>query len=181
MARIVYRGAYATFPMVGLTAGDLAYATDYLLLYEWSGTAWIAYGDYPDYQGDKSKLFTAADWAALEATDHNLGANALNVAFDAGALVLYRVPAGRTLYITQVGYECFAAVAADADNNQICRALIWDVTAVIALWRQGGNGGGSAIFSKPLVVPALHQVRIAVYNEANHNCNIAIQCGGYLI
>jgi len=181
MGRIVYRGAYATFPMVGLTAGDLAYATDYLVLYEWSGAAWIAYSDYPDYQGEKSKLFTTADWAAVEATDQNFTAIGVNLGFAFGALVAYVVPAGRTLYITQVGFVSHATVAADGDNNQIAFASILDLTTGIPLFRQGGNGGGAVALNKPLVIPGGNTVNIYVTTYANHNVDIIVHAGGYLI
>ena len=37
----VYSGTYATFPTANAT-GDLAYSTDRLTLYRWSGSAWAA-------------------------------------------------------------------------------------------------------------------------------------------
>lgn len=37
--RVIY-ATYANFPASGITAGDLAFATDRLVLYRWSGAAW---------------------------------------------------------------------------------------------------------------------------------------------
>src|SRR4030042_1672706 len=38
--RNVIYDTYANFPVTGLSAGDLAFATDRLVLYRWSGAAW---------------------------------------------------------------------------------------------------------------------------------------------
>ena len=37
--RVIY-ATYANFPTTGLKTGDLAYATDRLVFYRWSGAAW---------------------------------------------------------------------------------------------------------------------------------------------
>lgn len=181
MARIVYRGAYATFPMVGLTAGDLALATDLNLLFEWNGAAWFPYHDYPDYEGGKSRLLTVADWAAIEAYDVNLYGFGAGIAISVGISVAYAVPAGRILYITNFAFSSIAVANADKDNNQICIGRLEDVTVPTVFWYQGGNGGGGLTFPKPIVIPALHTLRAYVYNYANHICNIDVVAGGYLI
>jgi len=180
MARIVYRGAYATFPMVGLIAGDLAYATDLNLLFEWSGAAWFPYRDYPDYEGGKSKLFTAADWAAVEATDLNFGGvSIVAVAYGAGFVVNYTPPAGRIFYITQFACSNRADLAADGDNNQICFGQLQVGGALVLL--SGGNGGFVYPITKPIVVGPLILVAAGVVNYANHNTHVGVSFGGYLI
>lgn len=39
--RAVYSAAYASLPTTGVKTGDLGYATDRLILYRWSGAAWV--------------------------------------------------------------------------------------------------------------------------------------------
>jgi len=181
MARIVYRGAYATFPMVGLTAGDLALATDLNLLFEWSGAAWFPYDDFPDYQGDKSKLLTVADWAAVQATDIEFTAAMINAVFGNTAQVTYLVPAGRTLYITEYSFAIYATVAANADNEQHGGLMLEDITLGVQYLLQAGNGGGGLSLNKPIVTPGGNQFRMTVFCHANHACTIRADCGGYQI
>lgn len=181
MAKIVYRGAYATFPMVGNIGGDLAYATDYLLLYEWSGTAWVIYSDYPDYEGGKSKLFTAADWAALEATDVNFAVTGNNIAFNTTVQTVYVVPAGRTLYISHVAFQIYADLIASGDLNQMGRVALSDTTAGVVPVSAGGNGGGSMALVKPMVIPAGHTFSLSVTSHANHNVDVDGTCSGYQV
>ncbi len=134
---------------------------------------------YPDYEGDKSKLFTVADWAAIEATDKNFEALLAGAVYADQAIVLYTVPPGRTLYITQFGFSSYASVAADGDNNQICRGLIYNLTLFANLWVTSGNGGDGLMFPKPLVVEAGHQVGFYSGNFSNHTCVLQVAAGGY--
>lgn len=181
MARIVYRGAYATFPVVGLTPGDLAYATDLLILYEWSGVAWFPYHDYPDYEGGKSKLYTAADWAALQATDITFHSGLNNAAVLAQHVLDYAVPAGRTLYVTYFTISCYTIVLADADKPQIVSGWIQNFTTAVVLMRLGGNGGAQISLNKPVRIPGGNTVRFGVTNFTAHVADIWIAAGGYVI
>ena len=183
MARIVFRGLYAAFPMVGLTVGDLAYATDYLQLYSWDGAAWVVYSDYPDYQGEKAGLFPEAEWAAVEGRDRQLIVIGLNVATGGSVNTEYLVAAGRTLYINGVAFSSSAVIAADRDNNQIAEAHLAEFIALGWLTREviGGNGGGELSLPKPRVFPAGARVRLYVYNWANHNCKLEAVARGYEI
>jgi len=181
MARIVFRGLYAAFPMVGLTVGDLAYATDYLQLYSWDGAAWVVYSDYPDYQGEKVGIFPEAEWATREGFGVDIRQYTLNVAPNALIFAQHIVAGGRVLYITQFGFSSAANLVADADNNQICRGDIINFVTGVWYWLQGGNGGGRAVFSKSLVFLAGTTVHFRCANRANHNCDLGVYAGGYEI
>ncbi len=136
---------------------------------------------YPDFEGQKTRLWTIADWAAVEAYDQNFTAIAVNLGFAFGVLVAYVVPAGQTLYITQIGFVSHASAAADGDNNQIAFASVLNLTTGIQLFRQGGNGGGAIALNKPLVIPGGDTVNIYATTYANHNVDLIIHAGGYLI
>ena len=134
---------------------------------------------YPDFEGGKSKLFTVAEWAALEATDKNFSASGEDVAFGLDAGLVYTVPAGKKLYITQIACSLSAYLEADGDNNQICRLYLWnetddEYTAII-----GGNGGAMMVFNKPIVFEAGIIVWIFVTQKANHNCDVWLFGSGY--
>lgn len=136
---------------------------------------------YPDYEGGKSKLYSGADWAALEAYDQNFFSFLANVLFNMATWVGYVVAAGRTLYITQISFSSHATAVADADNNQMCEGYIFDATTALWLYRRGGNGGGSEAFNKPIVGIALHTILMGCNNWANHNCDLSVSVEGYLI
>lgn len=58
--RKVYYTAYASFPSAGLNVGDLAYATDRLVFYRWSGSAWQNISLYTS-SGTAAAIPAAAD------------------------------------------------------------------------------------------------------------------------
>jgi len=140
----------------------------------------MAHG-YPDFEGNKSKLFTVADWAAIEATDINFHSGLNNAANLACHLLNYVVPAGRTLYITYYTITAFTIVVADQEKPQICTGYIQDVTAGIVLMRLGGNGGAEIPLNKPVVIPGGNTARFAVCNFTGHVADIFLASGGYLI
>lgn len=182
MARIIFRGLYAAFPTPALAdAGVLAYATDLLQLLEWSGTAWIAYHDYPDYQGEKSGLYLEPAWAAFQAEDINLNTGAINMAFGTQVSITRLVPAGRTLYVTDFSFMARASAVADADNNQMCVGILSNISLGINFVTVGGNGGGECHLFKPVVVPAGDLVGAFVYAYANHLMHIAVNLLAYEI
>ena len=132
---------------------------------------------YPDFEGDKAGLYSIPAWAAFEGYDRNFTVAPVSGGFNTGTGVAYNVPAGRTLYISHLSFRNNAFVAADADNNQICFGWIKDNTTGITLWKQGGQGGGGAIFNKPITIPSLHQVGFYVTNRGNHDCVYDVSAG----
>lgn len=136
---------------------------------------------YPDWEGNKSKVYLTPEWAAFEATDVNLTVMAANIGWSLAVQGNYLVPAGRIFYLCGVGFSIEAFLQAQADNNQIGRLYLADTTAPAFLVFLGGNGGGGLVFPKPPVVPGNHNFRYELFNQANHNCNLFISIWGYLV
>ncbi len=137
--------------------------------------------DKPDGQGLTVDLMLRPEWAARVGTDKSFrGVNA-SADFAEFGVDTYNVPVGKTLYITQVSFMSRAELAASGELNQIVSADIYDNTLLAFLWRQGGNGGGGQVLSKPIVVSGGTSVNFEVYNHANHSCFIEIFVAGYEI
>jgi len=136
---------------------------------------------YPDFEGGKVKLYTVAEWAAKEGTDKNWLISDGVTAYGEFVSTTYDVPAGKTLYITHAAFAIYAIAAGDADNNSIAYAQIQDATVPTVEWSQGGNGGGYANFTKPIVIPSEHRFYCSIFNFSNHNCAIGLMVAGYII
>lgn len=134
---------------------------------------------YPDFEGQKSKLFTVADWAAVLATDKELNFYVNDVIYGNYGYLDYTVPAGKTLYVTEISFLMYASDEADADNNQIGVVSLKNQTDTTYHGLVGGNGGGYLHLSKPAVFTAGKVVRLLVWNNANHTCNVEGYAGGY--
>jgi len=135
--------------------------------------------DYPDFEGPKQKLYLTPEWGALVGVDKNIVGNALNKAPATSLTISHIVPAGKQLYLTQFSCVGQANLAADAELNQMVIALLYDLTALTSLYWIGGNGGAMAPLSKPIVIPAGHQVDAIITNRSNHNCDLWGGFGGY--
>ncbi|GAH49069.1 unnamed protein product [marine sediment metagenome] len=134
---------------------------------------------YPDFEGDKSSIYSEASWAAKEANDKNFISWLANQATFGNTDIAYVVPAGKTLYITQISFMCHAFLAANCDLNQFCWAFIQESIGGAFKYYQGGNGGGGQTFTKPLVFIAGQALLGRIQNATNHNATIAISIGGY--
>jgi len=134
---------------------------------------------YPDFEGDKQRLYLTPEWAALEGLEKSF------IAFD-GAEVAggtahldYVVPAGKTLYITRLSFKSEANDAGKEELNQICSAALINLDTGDYLWWQGGNGGGGLSLSQPESFSAGANVRFAVTNGSGHICAIYLTAIGY--
>lgn len=134
---------------------------------------------YPDFEGEKSGLYLKPEWSAKEGTDKNFIANDDALIFGEGATVTYLVPAGKSLYITQVSTSLVAPLVANSGNNQICRALVYDQTDNVVKWCLGGNGGAGMAFSKPIVIPTGHTVWFTCYNFSANTAWGVVVASGY--
>lgn len=132
---------------------------------------------YPDYQGQKYGLLTAAEWAAHEGTDKNLSGLASNKTFGQTLVVEYEVPAGKTLYLHGVSFFIYAFVAANYDHFFYALVNVMDGATVVG--RLGGLGGGSLIFPKPIPISAGTTLGIQVLNGANVAAVLGLSAGGY--
>lgn len=104
--RKVYYLVYASFPTTGLSAGDLAFATDRLVLYRWSGAAWVAITYH------LSSGLLAAIPAAATLPNGSLY-------YGTDTTLLYQVQAGAWVTITAVAYTDALALAAMATKYKI--------------------------------------------------------------
>jgi len=138
----------------------------------------MAHG-YPDFEGDKSKVYSGADWSAIEAYDKNFRVLGGNITWGNSTTLDYAVPVGKILYITGLAYGSVASAAADYDHFLYVKGFIRNVTTATVLAEAGGVGGGGITFSKPLVIPGGETVRSTVSNYSNITCNIAVTAWGY--
>jgi len=179
--RIIYRGVYAGFPAAALHTGDLAYATDLLVLFISDGTNWVAYRDYPDYQGEKRGVYTPAEWAAFEGEDITIFGTDAPMDFGESVITTYTVPPGRTLYI--VRYSASVRGFLEADNNRFL--YIWfrlrDVTGAIVYVSIPANIGVGDNLAIPVVIPENHQLEMRTWNDGTDNCVLEHLVGGYEI
>ena len=133
----------------------------------------------PDFSPTAVDVILRPEWAAVEATDKNLGAFGSSLAWEAGISVNYAVPAGKTLYITQLSGHSYAQAAADADLNQMMGIGITYGGPPVTLWYAGGNGGSGMAFPKPLVLSAGETMHLFGVSFANHEVSMDIVACGY--
>lgn len=134
---------------------------------------------YPDFEGEKSGVFLKPEWAAFEGEDKNFDGRDTNKPRNTGVAVVYLVPVGKTLYLDHLTFGIWANLAADADNNQMGHAYIYNASTVIYHVELGGNGGGAITLLKPIVILTGQTVQIVLQNRANHNCEVYVHAGGY--
>lgn len=132
---------------------------------------------YPDYEGEKSKLFTVADWAAIEATDKNVSGLSAAKAWGQTHDINYTVPAGTTTYVCVVSIAAFAQLIADADLHQTVRgALYLDAIVVLEL---GGDGGQVISLAKPIAGTVGVVIKLRIWNYSAHSSFLSGVWNGY--
>jgi len=87
--------------------------------------------------------------------------------------------AGKTLYITDIGFSIWGYNAADRDANQIGEVTLYNVTDELVLSLMGGNGGGGLPQSKPIKIASGKTLRLYGYNNANHAVSMAVSAHGF--
>ncbi len=122
-------------------------------------------------------VYLQPEYAAKTGVDKNFLGIATNQAYGGGGNVNYTVTAGKTLYISSLGFRIGANNAADADKNQIGYALLNIGGSTVCSF--GGNGGGGQTLSKPYVATSGQAVILNVTNLANHTCDIVVYANGY--
>lgn len=102
--RQVFYATYANLPTTGVKAGDLGFATDRLVLYRWSGSAWESISI-----ASSSGLFSARPTAA------NLPNNSLYYATDTA--ILYQVQSGSWVAIVNPAVGLTISVSDTLENS----------------------------------------------------------------
>ena len=112
LRRVIY-DLYANFPITGLDVGDLAFATDTLILYRWSGGAWQAITSAPGVEVQiayKTANEVVNNSSVLQDDDELTIPVAANASYEFFAIITYQntnansglkylftIPAGATL------------------------------------------------------------------------------------
>lgn len=134
---------------------------------------------YPDYEGDKQRVYLVPEWAAKEAVDKNFLIVAEDKSYGQNGYAEYEVPVGKTLYICGFSFSIYAVAVANADLNQIGHCYIYNATTASTVGMVGGNGGGGILLSKSIVFTAGQTFRLIAAVLANHNCDIYATAWGY--
>jgi len=129
--------------------------------------------DYPDFEGNKSKLFTVADWSAVEATDKNLEGSNTFLAAGRSIVIDYVIPSGSTFYICQWGFEI------EKDTFVIGELTSYDGATSTYLGVNGGKPGNALSLSKPVAITGGDHCRLLLSVGAAGTGRGFI--GGYLI
>jgi len=95
------------------------------------------------------------------------------------ATVDYAPPAGKSLFITGMGFSIYAKVDTDYDHHLRGEAVLYcsylgNEVAVV-----GGEGGGGVIFPTPIRVPATEAVSVRGTNWTNLNAVMKVAWWGY--
>lgn len=134
---------------------------------------------YPDFEGQKQKIYLTPEWATLAAKDKLFNGQALAESYKGALTVTYAVPSGKTLYLTFFGFNCMANAVANGDLNQMALARVAVITVQNVLFRFGGNGGNAAIFNTPIEIEGGDALYLQVISYANHDVDLELTAGGY--
>lgn len=135
--------------------------------------------DTPDGLGNVAGLFSLADWAAYEG--RQIAKYTYNTLKSWGQYLTlnYTVTTGKTLYITDLGGTNLAGAAANADLPQMCDLLVQNSTTATVFLKVAGNGGIYIKLTPPIIIPGANNIRIELFNRANHDCNQTIFLLGF--
>jgi len=135
--------------------------------------------DYPDFEGQKSGIYSIADWAAHEGKEKFFEVTDSPV-LPWNAMVLdYAVPAGKKLYILGGSWGTFAAAVANYDHFLWIWVNIYDLTTGNKNVMQVSLGGGNIVLKVPAIIPANHTLRLFAQNMSNVGVWLAMNAWGY--
>lgn len=134
----------------------------------------------PDYTGAKSGVISQAEWMAMNAFGKTLLGQAAGEGFGGSAVVSYTVPPGKVLVIYLVSGSCTPNLAADGDKTSPCVVYVTTLAPISTPITAGGNCGAVIPCNPPIIVNAGTTIVFIIYNESNHDCDMAITANGYL-
>ena len=126
-------------------------------------------------------VYLQPDWAAKTGIDKDFSAFASNQGWGGLAEINYNVPAGKTLFVTDVSCYLVAHLAADYNTQKHLRAYVRNFTTGAYVVVLGGNGGAAIALSKPKVFLAGQRLYAIIMNHSNVGCELGITVGGYEI
>lgn len=136
---------------------------------------------YPDFSFTGAGVYLMPEWKAKEGYDKDFEAEDATLSFGQEVYDTYTVPVGKTLYITQIGFALIPNVVANSEKEHWCLAQIYNPNTAERIWIQGGNGGGWASFTKPIVIKAGTTIWFVLIAYPDHTCTGFIYAGGYEI
>lgn len=134
-----------------------------------------------DIEAQSVGVYLQPEWAGLQGIDKDFEGGMDNCGDGSSTYIAYSVLSDETLYVTYLGFEIRGQASEDRGANQMGHAYVYDVTDELVLGGFGGNGGGNATYTKPIIIPPNHLVRFMVVNMSGHNCSVGVSAGGYVI
>lgn len=136
---------------------------------------------YPDWEGGKSRVYSGADWAAIEGIDKNFYAGNLLAGWADSAIETYNVPSGKALYICGVACLIVPLLVADVDATIRCWFKLEEgITGTYRL-QESSYGGNSIVLPKPLVWIGDEQFKATIFSMSNVTVAITLNAWGYEI
>ncbi len=126
-------------------------------------------------------MYLKPDWEAKENHDKGFHIANTSIAYGESSYVSYTVTAGKTLYLTHMGFSIVAAASADYDHHLVGECYIYNHTASKLLARVGGNGGNSSSFPQPIVIDAGEEFQGSIGSYAGVTCRMSAAFWGYEI
>ena len=128
-------------------------------------------------QAQSAGIFLQPEWSARQGIDKDLIAFNCSQGYNGYGEGTYTVATGKTLFITGVEACCFASLTDDMDLAQHFWARLLIGTTVKCSF--GGDGGGIANLTKPIVVDAGEKLTYRINVRAKHLCDIFLSVHGY--
>lgn len=128
-----------------------------------------------DINAQSVGVYLQPDWQVKAGTDKN-ESGYVNVAPDEWVKVFeYQVPAGKTFYICQWGFN------AEADVGLAAQLRYYHDTTETMLAMNGGHMGGAQSFTKPIAIEAGEKIRGYAFHLAPGTELVYFSVGGYEI
>jgi len=120
-------------------------------------------------------VYLQPDWNVLQGTDKNETGSATVPDGDSAYVLDYTVTNGKTFYITQWGFSL------NFNGAVVAHLYRLHVATYTRLALNGGSGGGSQSFTKPIAVVAGDHIKIGVTNFSAADATGYGSIGGYEI
>lgn len=132
---------------------------------------------YPDYEGQKQRVYLTPDWAALVGKEKIFASAEGPYTWGQSISLTYLVPTGKALYIWDAEASSHASTSTDYDHHLYVQLVMnngsgWSVS------RQG-LASAKSVSAGPLVVDAGETFTAAAYNWANVAVELTLSIWAY--
>ena len=124
-------------------------------------------------------IYLQPTWAAKEGTDKDFEVVDTSLGYAGNIEVVYDVPAGKTLYMTDISFTIRPHDREFADHNLIFLAYVLDTTAAAHFLRVTGSNGASEHLIRPAPTPGPHEFKALLYNMSPVLVNMGIHVSGF--